>query len=72
MVRRDGVRAGETEAPPFVDDSLEPDTEYEYRVRAVNGSGITGPNSEPISVRTPPLPDTTPPAPPASLRVVQP
>ncbi len=72
IIRRDGGRAGETEELSFVDDGLQPDTDYEYRVRAVNGSGLTGPNTEPVFVRTPPLPDTTPPAPPVSLRVVQP
>jgi chitinase len=72
VVLRDGKKKGTPEATRFVDESVQPDTDYEYRVRAVNGSGDAGEPGDPLTVRTPPLPDTTPPAPPVALRVVQP
>jgi chitodextrinase len=69
---RDGKKKGSTEDARFVDDTVHPESEYEYQVRAVNGSGGTGEPGDPLTVVTPPLPDTTPPAPPVALRVVQP
>ena len=71
-VLRDGKRKGTTEDTHFVDETVQPKTEYDYTVRAVNGSGTPGEPGDPLSVLTPPIPDTTPPAPPAALRVVQP
>ena len=72
VVLRDGTKKGETEETRFVDETVHPESDYEYRVRAVNGSGPNGPRNDPLNVRTPPLADTTPPAPPVALRVVQP
>jgi len=71
-VLRDGKRNGTTEDTHIVDETVQPETEYEYKVRAVNGSGDAGEPGDPLTVLTPPLPDTTPPAPPVALRVVQP
>ena len=72
QVLRDGKKKGSTEDARFVDETVQPEVEYEYKVRAVNGSGDTGEPGDPLTVVTPPLPDTTPPAPPVALRVVQP
>lgn len=72
QVLRDGKKKGSTENTSFVDETVQPESEYEYHVRAVNGSGGTGEPGDPLTVLTPPLPDTTPPAPPVALRVVQP
>ena len=72
QVLRDGKKKGSTEDTRFVDETVQPEVEYEYKVRAVNGSGDTGAPGDPLTVVTPPLPDTTPPAPPVALRVVQP
>lgn len=72
VVWRDGKKKGEVEEPRFTDDDVLPDSDYVYAVRAVNGAGDTGPPGDPLSVLTPPLPDTVPPAPPVALRVVQP
>ncbi len=71
-VLRDGKRNGTTEDTRFADETVQPESEYEYKVRAVNGSGDAGEPGDPLTVLTPPLPDTTPPAPPVALRVVQP
>jgi chitodextrinase len=72
VVLRDGALQGETEGTGFADEAVQPESDYEYRVRAINGSGTSGEPGDPLNVRTPPVPDTTPPAPPAALRVVQP
>ena len=72
QVLRDGKKKGTTEDTRFVDETVQPESEYEYRVRAVNGSGYAGESGVPLTVQTPPLADTTPPAPPNALRVVQP
>jgi hypothetical protein len=71
-VLRDDKKRGETEGLTWTDDSVDPEKEYAYRVRAINGSGLTGEAGEPLVIVTPPAPDTIPPAPPAGLRVVQP
>jgi len=72
IVLRGDKKKGETEDLAWTDDSVDPEKEYVYRVRAVNGSGLAGETGEPLLIVTPPAPDTTPPAPPAGLRVVQP
>ena len=72
VVLRDGEQKDETEDTRFADETVQPESEYEYRVRAINGSGTSGEPGDPLNVLTPPVPDTTPPAPPAALRVVQP
>ncbi len=72
IVLRDGEEQGDTEVTRFTDDTVLPESDYEYAVRAINGAGDPGEPSDPLSVRTPPIPDTVPPAPPVALRVVQP
>ena len=72
MVLRDGKKKGTTEDTRFIDETVQPDSDYQYRVRAINGSGDPGEPGDPLNVRTPPAADTTPPAPPVALRVVQP
>lgn len=72
VVWRNGQVRGEVEETGFTDDSVLPESDYVYVVRAVNGAGDTGPPGDPASVRTPPLPDTVPPAPPVALRAVLP
>jgi hypothetical protein len=72
VVLRDGKKKGDAEETRFTDDTALPESDYIYAVQAVNGAGDTGQPGDPLSVRTPPLPDTMPPAPPMALRVVQP
>ena len=72
VVLRDDKKRGETEGLSWADETVEPEEEYTYRVRAVNGSGLAGESTDPVVVLTPPPPDTTPPAPPVGLRVVRP
>ena len=72
VVLRDGKKKGTTEDTRFIDETVQPESDYQYRVRAVNGSGDPGEPGDPLNVRTPPAADTTPPAPPVALRVVQP
>ncbi len=72
VVLRDGKKKGDVEETRFTDDAVLPESDYVYTVQAVNGAGDTGQPGDPLSVRTPPLPDTVPPAPPKALRVVQP
>jgi hypothetical protein len=72
IVLRGDKKKGQTEGLTWTDDSVDPEKEYVYRVRAINGSGLTGETGDPLMIVTPPAPDTTPPAPPAGLRVVQP
>ena len=72
IVLRDGEEQGDTEETRFTDDTVLPESDYQYAVRAINGAGDPGEPSDPLSVRTPPVPDTVPPAPPVALRVVQP
>ncbi len=72
VVIRDGERLSEAVETSWTDESVRPESEYRYRVRAVNGSGDTGESTDAALVVTPPAPDTTPPAPPAGLRIVQP
>lgn len=72
VVHRDDKKKGESEQLSWRDESVEPDEEYTYQVRAINGSGLAGEQSEPIVILTPPAPDTTPPAAPLGLRVVAP
>jgi chitodextrinase len=72
VVLRDGKKKGATEDTRFIDETVQPESDYQYRVRAINGSGDPGEPGDPLNVRTPPAADTTPPAPPVALRVVQP
>ncbi len=72
VVLRDGKKKGTTEDTRFIDETVQPESDYQYRVRAINGSGDAGVPGDPLNVRTPPAADTTPPAPPIALRVVQP
>jgi hypothetical protein len=72
LVLRGDKKKGETEGLTWTDDRVNPEKEYVYRVRAINGSGLEGETGEELIILTPPAPDTTPPAPPAGLRVVQP
>jgi chitin-binding protein len=63
---------GETQDLSWQDESVKPEKEYTYRVRAVNGFGLAGEKTEAIVVATPSPPDTTPPAAPVGLRVIVP
>jgi hypothetical protein len=72
VVLRDGKKKGETEALNWTDESVKPEKKYSYGVQAINGAGLPGDPGESLLVVTPPAPDTTPPAPPVGLRVVEP
>lgn len=71
-VYRDGARVATVDAPAYTDTGVEPSTRYTYRVTAVNGQGMEGGASQPVSAATPAEADTVPPAPPARLRIVSP
>jgi chitodextrinase len=58
-VRRDGADIHTGTDTVFEDTDVEPDTEYTYRVRASNTGG-DGPASDPVVVRTLPLPPLAP------------
>jgi chitodextrinase len=63
-VYRDGSQIGQTAQPSYTDTGLSPATEYEYRVRAVNGDGLQSALSDPASATTL---DATPPTAPQNL-----
>ncbi len=60
-VFRDGAEVGTSAVTSFQDAGLAPNTEYEYRVSAVNGEGLEGERSEPARATT--LDEPGPPAP---------
>ncbi len=67
-VYRDDVQVGTASDTTFQDGGLEPDTEYEYYVTAVDkGDGLEGPASNKVKERTLPPPDVTPPTAPSDL-----
>lgn len=72
VILRGDKKKGETDELAWTDERVDPEKEYVYRVRAINGSGLAGETGEPLVIVTRPPPDTIPPAPPAGLRVVQP
>jgi chitodextrinase len=49
---RDGSQVGQTAQTSFSDTGLSPATEYEYRVRAVNGDGLQSGLSDPATATT--------------------
>ncbi len=59
VVFRDGERLGTTFRRSFVDQELDAETPYEYKISAVNYHGFEGPSSAGSSVTTPE--DVTPP-----------
>ena len=61
---RDGSQVGQTAQTSFSDTGLSPATEYEYRVRAVNGDGLQSGLSDPATATTL---DATPPTTPQNL-----
>jgi chitodextrinase len=61
---RDGSQVGQTAQTSFSDTGLSPATEYEYRVRAVNGDGLQSGPSDAASATTL---DATPPTIPQNL-----
>ena len=60
-VFRDGAEVGTSAVTSFQDAGLAPDTEYEYRVSAVNGEGLESERSDPARATT--LDEPGPPAP---------
>jgi fibronectin type 3 domain-containing protein len=67
-VYRDDAQVGTASDTTFQDGGLEPDTEYEYYVTAVDkGDGLEGPASKKVKERTLPPPDVTPPTAPSDL-----
>ncbi len=67
-VFRDGTRVATVTGTSYTDDGLEPETEYEYRVSAVNGHELVGQKSDPARVTTPRAIDETPPTTPEGLQ----
>jgi chitodextrinase len=63
-IYRDGSRIGQTSQLSYSDTGLSPATEYEYRIRAVNGQGLTSGLSSPATATTL---DATPPTTPQNL-----
>ncbi len=61
---RDGSQVGQTNQTSFSDTGLNPATEYEYRVLAVNGEGLVSGPSDPARATTR---DATPPTVPQNL-----
>jgi len=61
---RDGVQVGQTAQRQYTDTGLNPATEYEYRVSAVNGQGLESGRSDPASATTL---DASPPTVPQNL-----
>lgn len=62
VVYRDGVRIAQVgpESKTYLDNELNERSRYLYQVAAFNGSGIEGPLSRPLGIKTPA--DTTPPS----------
>ncbi len=63
-IYRDGVQVGQTPQHQYTDTGLDPATEYEYRVAAVNGQGLESDRSNPASATTL---DASPPTVPQNL-----
>ncbi len=63
-IYRDGVQVGQTAQRQYTDTGLDPATEYEYRVSAVNGQGLESDRSDPASATTL---DASPPTVPQNL-----
>ena len=63
-IYRGGSQVGQTNQLSFTDTGLSPSTEYEYRVRAVNGDGLQSELSSPATATTL---DATPPTTPQDL-----
>ncbi len=61
---RNGSQVGQTAQTSYSDSGLSPATEYEYRVRAVNGDGLESELSDPATATTL---DATPPTTPQNL-----
>jgi len=64
LVYRDGSQVGQTTQTSFTDTGLSPATQYQYRVRAVNGEGLESSLSSPATATTQ---DATPPTVPQDL-----
>jgi chitodextrinase len=64
-VFRDGVQIGSTPGTGFANTGLTAGTTYAYAVRAVDAAGNVSALSPPVTVKTLPPPDTTPPTIPA-------
>ena len=63
-IYRDGVQVGQTAQRQYTDTGLDPATEYEYRVSAVNGQGLESDRSDRASATTL---DASPPTVPQNL-----
>ena len=70
IVYRDGDSIADVQSTVLRDSLLTPDTMYEYRVSAINGDGLEGPQSDPAFATTPPAIDQTPPPAPSDLTAV--
>ena len=69
-IYRDGAFRASSTTTTFADTTVVANTQYTYQVSAVNGAGLEGGRSGPVTVTTPRVVDTIPPAPPTRLRIV--
>lgn len=68
-VLRDGVVIASPTGLQFEDTGLSPDTDYVYRVQAVDEAGEAGPASDEVGVHTPAVDDVDPPTAPGQPAV---
>lgn len=66
-VVRNGVTLTSVTTTAYTDNSVSPNTTYQYQVSAFDAAGNISLLTAPVSVTTPALPDTTPPSTPTNL-----
>jgi chitodextrinase len=69
-IYRNGAFRATSTTTAFADTTVVANTQYTYQVSAVNGAGVEGGRSAPVTVTTPRVADTIPPAAPTRLRIV--